>query len=261
MPVTDTGQGGTLARTHEGKPGLPRGRSRLPLPAVRASQRERLLRSVIAAVSESGYAAVTVADIVRRARVSRAAFYIHFGDKEDCFLAATGEGRDLMIAQIVAATRALPAEAGDEEVLRVACRGYLAFLAGEPAFARVFYIHMPTAGPRAVDRLDAAPGLFADMTRIWHQRAREHHPEWPSVPAEAYLALAGATAQLVRSMVRAGRADALAELEATLVPLHLAVLAGRPWTLASLDVGVAGRRGRCALASGQQHAQAGDAAF
>src|ERR1700677_3222192 len=199
MPVTDTGQGGTLARTHEGKPGLPRGRSRLPLTAVRASQRERLLRSVIAAVSESGY------------------------------LAVTAGGRDLMIAQIVSATRALPADACDEEVLRAACRVFLAFLAGEPAFARVFYIHMPTAGPRAMDRLDAAPGLFANLNRLWHERAREHHPEWPSVPAEAYLALAGATVQLVRSVVRAGRTDDLPGLEETLVPLHLAVLAARPW--------------------------------
>jgi AcrR family transcriptional regulator len=229
MPVTDTGQGGTLARTHEGKPGLPRGRSRLPPPAVRASQRERLLRSVIAAVSESGYMTVTVADIVRRARVSRAAFYAHFADKEDCFLAATAEGRDLMIAQIVSATRALPAAACDEEVLRVACRAYLAFLAAEPAFARVFYIHMPAAGPRAVDRLDAGTGLFADLNQKWHQRAREHHPEWPSVPSEAYLALAGAAAELVRSMVRAGWTDALPKLEETLVSLHLAILAARPW--------------------------------
>ena len=227
--MTDTGQGGTLARTHEGKPGLPRGRSRLPLSAVRASQRERLLRSVIAAVSESGYLAVTVADVVRRARVSRAAFYAHFADKEDCFLAATAEGRNLMIAQVVSATRALPAEACDEEVLRVACRAYLAFLAGEPAFARVFYIHMPSAGPRAVDRLDAGTGLFADLNQKWHQRAREHHPHWPPVPSQAYLALAGATVELVRSMVRAGWTDALPELEEMLVSLHLAVLAARPW--------------------------------
>jgi AcrR family transcriptional regulator len=196
---------------------------------VRASQRERLLRSVIAAVSESGYLAVTVADIVRRARVSRAAFYAHFTDKEDCFLAATAEGRDLMIAQVVSATRALPADARDEDVLRVACRAYLAFLAGEPAFARVFYIQMPTAGPRAVDRLDAGSGLFADLNRKWHQRAREHHPQWPSVPSEAYLALAGATVELVRSMVRAGRTDDLPGLEETLVSLHLAVLAARAW--------------------------------
>jgi AcrR family transcriptional regulator len=229
MPVTDTGQEGTLAKTHEGMPGLPRGRSRLPLPAVRALQRERLLRSVIAAVSESGYLAVTVADIVRRARVSRAAFYVHFADKEDCFLAATAEGRELMFAQILTATRALPPRSDDEEVLRAACRAYLAFLAAEPAFARVFYIHMPTAGPRAVDRLDAAAGLFAARNQKWHQRAREHHPEWPSVPPETYVGLAGAADALVRSVVRAGRTDALPELEGTLMSLHLAVLAARPW--------------------------------
>ena len=227
--MTDTRQEGTLASTHAGKPGLPRGRSRLPLSDVRASQRERLLRSVIAAVSETGYLAVTISDIVRRARVSRVAFYAHFADKEDCFLTATAEGRELMIARIVSATRALPAEASDDEMLRVAFRAYLSFLAGEPAFARVFYIHMPTAGPRAVDRLDAAQVRFANLTRRWHRRAREHHPQWPSVPAEAYLALAGAMAELVRSMVRVGRTEALPELEETLVSLHLAVLAARPW--------------------------------
>ena len=184
---------------------------------------------MIAAVWESGYPAVTVADIVRRAKVSRAAFYAHFADKEDCFLAATGEGRKLMIARLVSATRALPAEACDEEILQAACREYLTFLADEPAFARAFFIDMPTAGPRVVDRLEAGSRLFADLNQIWHQRARERHPEWPAVPDEAYLALAGATVELVRSMVRAGRTDALPDLEQTLVALHLAVLAGRPW--------------------------------
>ena len=63
---------GTLADTHEGKPGLPRGRSRLPAPAVQASQRERLLRAVVAAVADANYTDVTVADIVRRARSCQA---------------------------------------------------------------------------------------------------------------------------------------------------------------------------------------------
>src|SRR5437899_10067153 len=167
-----------LARTHEGKPGLPRGRSHLPPPAVSASQRERLLRSVIAAVSERGYSAVTVADIVRSARVSKKAFYDHFTNKEECFLAATGEGRELMIARVTAASRSLPAGADDEDLLRAAVREFLAFLADEPAFARVFYIHMPAAGPQAVGRLDAAPRIFAQMNRRWHERARERHPDW-----------------------------------------------------------------------------------
>jgi len=210
-------------------PGLPRGRSHLPPPAVRAAQRERLLRSVIAAVSQSGYPAVTVADIVRAARVSRAAFYDHFTNKEECFLAATGAGRELMLARVVSAARALPAGATDEDLLRAACRGFLAFLAGEPAFARVFFLHMPAAGAAAASRLDAAPRLFAELNRTWHERARERHPDWPAVPAEAYLGLAGATLELVRSMVYADRTDALPDLEDTVVSLHLAVLAGRPW--------------------------------
>jgi AcrR family transcriptional regulator len=227
--VAESRPGGTLARTHEGQTGLPRGRNRLPLRAVHASQRERLLRSVIAAVSDAGYPAVTVAEVVRRARVSRAAFYAHFADKEECFLAATGEGRQLMFAQVVSAARAVPAEAPAEQAIQAACRAFLAFLSREPAFARVFYIEMPAAGPRAVDRLEAASRRFAELNRTWHQRARERHPDWPAVPDEAYLALAGAVAELVRSIVRADRTVELPDLEDTLVSLHLAVLAARPW--------------------------------
>ena len=86
--MSATEQGGLLARTHEGEPGLPRGRTGLPAEEVRAAQRERLLRAVIAAVARAGYGELTVADIVRGARVSKAAFYAHFSGKEDCFLAA-----------------------------------------------------------------------------------------------------------------------------------------------------------------------------
>jgi AcrR family transcriptional regulator len=227
--VADTRQGGTLADTHEGKPGLPRGRSRLPVVAVRASQRERLVRAVVAAVAESGYPAVTVADIVRRARVSRAAFYTHFTDKEDCFLSASREGGRLMVSRIVTATRAVPAGTPDDEVLRAACHAFLAFVAGEPEFSKIFYVDMPAAGPRAWERLDAAQHRCAVLNQTWHERARARHPEWPAVPYEAYLALAGATAGLVRSRVRRGEADAIPALEDTIVSLHLAIMAGRRW--------------------------------
>ncbi len=95
----DRKQEGTLAGTHAGKPGLPRGRSRLPAPAVQASQRERILRAVVAAIADKGYPDVTVADIVRRAKVSRAAFYLHFRSREDCFFAATRRGGQLLYGQ------------------------------------------------------------------------------------------------------------------------------------------------------------------
>jgi len=227
--MTDSLQGGSLAGTHEGKPGLPRGKSRLPARAVRASQGERLRRAVIAAVAEAGYADVTVADIVRRAKVSRVAFYAHFRSKEDCFLAATGEGRQLLAGRVKAATRALPPGTPDEEVLRVACREFLRFIADEPTFAQVFYVDMLAAGPRAVARFEAAERRFAEMTATWHRRARARHPDWPAVPDEAYHALAAAASKLARTAVRSGQTDDLPKLEDTLVSLHLAVLAAHPW--------------------------------
>jgi hypothetical protein len=67
------------------------------------------------------------------------------------------------------------------------------------------------------------------LNQTWHEPARERHPDWPAVPYEAYLALAGATAELVRARVRRGEAETLPAMEDTLVSLHLAVMAGRRW--------------------------------
>src|SRR6266702_3204500 len=122
-------QEGVLAGTHEGEPGLPRGRSGLPADEVREAQRERLLRAVIAAVGELGFREVTVADIVRGARVSRAAFYAHFADKEDCFLAATRVGGLLMTERVASAGRHKPARLTAEEALRASIAAFLGFLA------------------------------------------------------------------------------------------------------------------------------------
>jgi AcrR family transcriptional regulator len=218
-----------LARTHEGEPGLPRGRNGLPPETVRAAQRERLLRSVIAAVAANGFSDATVADIVRGARVSKAAFYAHFTDKEDCFLAATREGGRLLANRVAAAGRHQPAQLSAEAALHASIAAFLEFLAAEPAFARAFYIDMPAAGARAVERLEMAQHSFARMTRAWHERARRENPSWPAVPYEAYLALSGATAELVRAEVRHDRIDAVPGLVDTLVALHLAILAARPW--------------------------------
>jgi AcrR family transcriptional regulator len=222
-------QEGVLARTHEGEPGLPRGRSGLPLTAVRGAQRDRLLRAVIAAVGRAGFRRVTVADIVRGARVSRAAFYAHFADKEDCFLAATRQGGLLMANRVRTASRRLPADASPEATLRASIAAYLGFLAEEPTFARAFYIEMPAAGPRAARQIEAGLHGFARMNRAWHDRARCDRPGWPAVPYHAYYALAGATSELVRAEVRTGTSSAITSLEDTLVALHLVVLAGRPW--------------------------------
>jgi AcrR family transcriptional regulator len=226
--------GGSLAKTHEGVPGLPRGRSRLPAHAVLAAQRDRLVRAMIAAVAAEGYSAVTISDVVGRARVSRSAFYAHFTSKEDCFFAAASDGSRLLFDSTIAAAKSLGPDSDEEDLLRVGLRAFLRFLHDEPAFARVFYVDLPAAGGRAEQRLAAAYGRWGELNHTWHQRARLRHPNWPEVPAEVYLALAGATGELVRERVRSNQLATLADLEDVLVNLHLAVLAGRAWPTSSV---------------------------
>src|SRR5579884_975427 len=46
----------------------------------------RICEAMAHVVAERGYSAVTVADVVSAARISRRTFYEHFVDKEACFL-------------------------------------------------------------------------------------------------------------------------------------------------------------------------------
>ena len=76
-------------------------------PAPRRRPPRRILGGMVAAVAERGYAATTITDVVRHARVSRRTFYEHFADKEACFLAAYDAVSDAMLARSRARRRAL----------------------------------------------------------------------------------------------------------------------------------------------------------
>src|SRR3954447_16768750 len=77
---------------------------------IRGSQRARLVEGMIQAVAEKGYAAATVADAVRAARVSRGTFYAQFSSKEECFLEAYRYGVDVLVGRIRAAIKDEPSE-------------------------------------------------------------------------------------------------------------------------------------------------------
>jgi AcrR family transcriptional regulator len=218
--------------------GLPRGRSRLPEALVQQDQRGRMLRAMIETVAEKGYAAVTVGEVVARARVSRSSFYQQFADKENCFVIASAEGRRRFFDRVRAAARGLPADSPSELRLRAALRAYLIFLRDEPALATVIYVEwlgVRSGSPKrlaggdddvaAMDRRE-----FAAMTATWHALARQHHPQWPEVPHEVFVALTGATEELVRELIYARRIERLPDLEDVLVAMHLRLLTDRSWT-------------------------------
>lgn len=60
---------------------LPPGRHGLPKEFIAENQRTRLVSGFLQAVRERGYCATTIADICRRASISRRTFYEHFDGK------------------------------------------------------------------------------------------------------------------------------------------------------------------------------------
>ena len=198
---------------------LPRGPHGLAREVVAASQRGRLLTGITEAVAEKGYGAVSVADVIARAGVSRKTFYVHFRDKLECFLAAYDFGVGVLLDTVRAAGT------GETDVLalvRARIRAYLAALAAEPAFARTFLIEVRAAGPEALERQRAVHEQFA---ALGHEFAREMGV--PESSHDLHLAVVGATNELVTAWVHDGRAAELPALEDTLLHIQVALLGGQ----------------------------------
>src|ERR1700730_9656150 len=84
-------------------PTLPRGHHNLSRGEGRVAQRTRLLTAIVRCVAGHGYGATTIAEVLRRAHISRETFYQHFTDKQDCFLTAFDEASNLLISMMEAA--------------------------------------------------------------------------------------------------------------------------------------------------------------
>lgn len=205
---------------------LPRGRHKLPREAVRASQRERLLRAMGELVGERGYEATTVPQVIAAARVSSNTFYSFFRDKTDCFIALCEQLGDELFAQITAfaADAASPADA-----LANFNRGldvYLRWWQDRPALARAYFVELPAAGHRAVEERARQYERFAAIHRDVATRARAFFPDLPPLRDAEVAAAIVVMTELVAAEVRVGRVGDLDALAPDLRHLVLKLLVG-----------------------------------
>jgi AcrR family transcriptional regulator len=207
---------GTLGKVHS-EPGLPRGRGSLAPQDVGRAQRERLLRAMTAAVAELGYAEARIADVVRRAHVSRQSFYEQFTDKLECFLEAMNEGSEVVINRFLE-TAVFPRS--PRATVRAGLDAYLRLVADEPEFAQCMLVELQAAGPLGLDMRVDAHRRIAQVLRAWHQSTGGNAPDF------AYHAAVGAVHELVFDLVatrRTADAPALAPQAAEVVCALLAL--------------------------------------
>lgn len=123
--------------------------------------RLRLTAALAAAAAEKGYAATTIADIVRHARVSKRTFYEHFTDKEACLLA----GYEQISSRLMDVLRetTVPTDLPWQEQVRVVTAAYLGALEDLPAVNRALLLEVQAAGAEAYRLRARTQRRFADL--------------------------------------------------------------------------------------------------
>lgn len=166
-----------------------------------AGHRERLLEGMTYAAARHGYAGASVARVIERAGVSRATFYEHFVDREDCYLAARRQIVERLRRHVREVARASPPGDRIRAVLEALLRG----VAAKPDVARLVLIDAlgATASARAEHEL-----LIADLQAAVEGFLAEGGEGAPVLQIPA-IALIGGIAGVLSSRVLRGEGPSL----------------------------------------------------
>jgi AcrR family transcriptional regulator len=182
-------------------PPVPRGRHAPPLEVRLERQKARLFAAAAAVFARVGYAEASAEAISREAGMSKATFYEHFANKEECILALF----DAAAAQVADAV-ALSTESGVEPEQRVhqGVRAFLTSLVTFPDHARTLLVEIIGAGPRAAERRDRVLQEFADYIDRENATAAERYGVPRLRSSDDAYALVGAIVELASRQLRHG---------------------------------------------------------
>jgi AcrR family transcriptional regulator len=193
----------TYAKLHPG-PGLSR-------EDVASHQRARLRSAMAEMVTERDYEAVTIAELVRRARISPRDFYRHYDSKEACFLATYERAVESVAQSVEQARRDAPDwRTGVEHALLA----FTGAIAAQPDIARLALIEAFAAGPAALQRMRGTLSLFAALLE---ENSLANAPDPVELPSPVARGIASGVTCIARARLMAGREQELPGLVPALV--------------------------------------------
>jgi AcrR family transcriptional regulator len=191
---------------------------------VAESQRTRLMAAFTELMAAQGYAGVRLAELVARAGVSKATFYEHFADKDQCMLAAYEEFLRTLIAAIA------PLAADDSprliDFVRSVVSRYIEVTEQDLTAARAFFVEFDSAGPEARARRRFERQAFIALLEERHQHFRARDPSLAPLPAIAYEAIVDAAREIVRDRLDSEPEPRLTDLVPDLTLTFTAILQG-----------------------------------
>jgi AcrR family transcriptional regulator len=204
---------------------LPRGRHAPPLEVRIGVQRARLFAAAAAVFARSGYAEATAEGIAREAGMSKATFYEHFANKEECLLALFDAASDEVLRAMRAGAGPREGVASYEEWLRRGLRAFLETLAAYPSESRTLLVEVIGAGPRAAARRDAFLDAFAEVIH------RDNADNAPAFGAPLFASMddaftvIGGIAEVVSRQLRTQQPADIRDVEPTLLRLMFGIIA------------------------------------
>jgi AcrR family transcriptional regulator len=205
----------------------PRGRHAPPLEVRQDRQRRRLFAAAATVFARAGFADATAEAIAREAGMSKATFYEHFDNKEDCIVALFEAAVDVLLSAMRAAGEAnVSADPGTR--VHATAHAFLQALADFPDEAQTLLVEIVGAGPRAMARRDAALDQVASYIEEVNEAdvSRGLAPRLAS-PHDAF-AVVGAVVELASRQIRTGKPADIRELEPVVERLVLGLVsAGR----------------------------------
>ena len=201
-----------------GQSSVPRGRHAPPLEVRLDVQRGRLFAAAAAVFLRGGYADATAEAISREAGMSKATFYEHFANKEECILALFDEATtEVMRSMSVASDVKF---ASYEERVRAGLTAFLETLTQHRAAAQTLLVEIIGAGPRAMERRDAVIEAFAENLYRDNLKWGDRH----FASRDDAFACIGAIVELVSRQLRTNNPADPRELEPVLERVILGVL-------------------------------------
>jgi AcrR family transcriptional regulator len=205
---------------------IPRGRHAPPLEVRLEVQKHRLFDAAAIVFSKLGYAEASAEAISRQAGMSKATFYEHFANKEECLVALFEYATAALLEELVAASRG--AERNYEERHSAGLHAILQTFQDNPAMAQAILVETVGAGPRLAELRIAAFSGFAQVMYDQTVRAAEltGGPAFAS-PDDAF-AIVGAAFELVSRQLRTGEPERLLDLQPLIERLIIGLLSQPP---------------------------------
>jgi AcrR family transcriptional regulator len=205
---------------------IPRGRHAPPLEVRLEVQKHRLFDAAAIVFSKLGYAEASAEAISRQAGMSKATFYEHFANKEECLAALFRYATTNFLEGLVAASRG--ADRDFEERHSAGVRSILESIEENPALAQAILVETVGAGPRLAELRIATLNAFAQVMYEQTARAAERTGGPAFVSADEAFAIVGATFELVSRQLRTGEPARVLDLQPLIERLIIGLLSQPP---------------------------------